>query len=204
MESDGSFMSDESQRLFGENDFIMTNPPFSRMAAFLKSLYEHEAGFAFVHSPTNPSKAYFARLISEKRIHPSNIGRFSIRSAVSDRIATCYVSSSFTDNVKVFSHSAKFEEHEYERFDECPECINVNRCKEIPLDYDGIMGVPGTAYMEGFFESGYVLLGLLNCAVPNPPEKLPEQFDWNNKYPFSPYVNGEIKFSRLLVRKDNA
>lgn len=50
MSSDGSFDSDESKALMRDAGFVITNPPFSKIRAFAKTLAENAKGdFAFIY-----------------------------------------------------------------------------------------------------------------------------------------------------------
>ena len=69
--------------------------------------------------------------------------------------------------------------------------INVRRVADIPVDYDGIMGVPIT-YIKYHNDSQFEIVGEANHGSDN-------EFDL-----FKPKVNGKDLFKRILIRrKDN-
>ena len=72
-----------------------------------------------------------------------------------------------------------YEDGDYRRFDDMPDVINVDRVEDIPIDYEGIIGVPITFYRHW-----------------NPDEF--ELLDMKKK---GCVVDGESKFTRMLIRK---
>lgn len=66
--------------------------------------------------------------------------------------------------------------------------INVRKVVEIPMDYDGIMGVPIT-YLKYHNESQFEIVGEANHGSDN-------EFDL-----FKPKVNGKELFKRILIRR---
>lgn len=93
----------------------------------------------------------------------------------------------------------EYEPKKYPEYDNY-HAIEVSRYKDIPIEYDGVMGVPVTFlayYNPDQFEivgSDYeVKQGLL-------PEIIKQS--WNGKTDRG-YVNGKRKFARILIRKRN-
>ena len=86
---------------------------------------------------------------------------------------------------------------EYPKFDNY-DAINVNKVSEIPLDYEGIMGVPITffdKYNPAQFEiiEGLNRYTLLDIEGKN---------DWAKKnHIHFTCINGEPKYFRILIRK---
>ena len=74
----------------------------------------------------------------------------------------------------------------YDNFDG----INVKKVTEIPMDYDGIMGVPIT-YLKYHNEEQFEIVGEANHGSDN-------EFDL-----FKPKINGKELFKRILIRRKN-
>lgn len=74
----------------------------------------------------------------------------------------------------------------YPVFDNFPDAINVNRREEIPLDYDGVMGVP-TTFMDVFCPEQFEIVGLLTA---------PKCEEYRKKHDKQP-------FARILIRNLN-
>ena len=83
----------------------------------------------------------------------------------------------------------KFDPINYPQYDNY-DAINVTRVANIPMDYDGIMGVPITflKYHNGF---QFEIVGEANHGSDN-------EFDL-----FKPKIKGKELFKRILIRKIN-
>lgn len=71
----------------------------------------------------------------------------------------------------------RYNADEFPKYDNY-DAIEVSKVCEIPLDYDGVMGVPIT--FLGRHIKGYDIIGRLR-----------------------PYMDGKVKYDRILIRKKN-
>ena len=71
----------------------------------------------------------------------------------------------------------------YEKYDEY-DAINVDKCADIPWNYDGLMGVPITIMCNNKYDGLYEIVDLLNGD--------------NTK------VNGKCKYARIIIRSNLA
>lgn len=83
----------------------------------------------------------------------------------------------------------KYSPKKYPKYDNY-DAINVKKVVEIPMDYDGIMGVPIT-YLKYHNEAQFEIVGEANHGSDN-------EFDL-----FKPKINGKELFKRILIRKKN-
>lgn len=81
----------------------------------------------------------------------------------------------------------KYKPEVYPKYDNY-DAINVRKVAEIPMDYDGIMGVPIT-FLKYHNESQFEIVGEANHGSDN-------EFDL-----FKPKINGKELFKRILIRK---
>jgi len=77
-------------------------------------------------------------------------------------------------------------EGEYPKYDNY-DAINVNKTKEIPMDYEGVMGVPIT-FMDKYNPDQFEIIGQMVTT------KIDEL---NQGYP---YVNGKKIYARILLK----
>ena len=78
------------------------------------------------------------------------------------------------------------------------DAIEVSKVSEIPMDYDGVMGVPIT-FLYKYCPTQFEIVGITENA-----EYLkPLYLDGCEKYD-RPYVNGKRMYSRLLIRRKKA
>ena len=86
-----------------------------------------------------------------------------------------------------FEFKRDYVEGYFKRFDECPDCINIDRKDDIPDGYYGMMGIPVSAVMY-INRDQFDILGVVHRGV--------QKYDL-----FTPYVEGEFKFSRWIIRR---
>jgi len=77
-------------------------------------------------------------------------------------------------------------ESEYPKYDNY-DAINVDKAKDIPMDYGGVMGVPIT-FIDKYNPDQIEIIGQMATT------KIDE---FNHGYP---YVNGKKKYARILIR----
>ena len=86
-----------------------------------------------------------------------------------------------------FEFKRDYVEGYFKRFDECPDCINIDRKDDIPDGYYGMMGIPVSAVMY-INRDQFDILGVVHRGV--------QKYDL-----WTPYVEGEFKFSRWIIRR---
>ena len=86
-----------------------------------------------------------------------------------------------------FEFKRDYVEGYFKRFDECPDCINIDRKDDIPDGYYGMMGIPVSAVMY-INRDQFDILGVVHRGV--------QKYDL-----WTPYVDGEFKFTRWIIRR---
>ena len=82
--------------------------------------------------------------------------------------------------------SRKYVEGEYKKFDNF-DAINIDKTKDIPVDYDGLMGVPVTFLDKWNYEQFEVIgFGMSGSGGDDM---------------FAPIVEGDYKFRRILIKR---
>jgi len=172
LRGDGDFRSAECIAFLKEADIVVTNPPFSLFRQYVAQLVEHGKKFLIIGNQNAITYKEIFPLIKDNRIWlgcPNfNVGMFfdvpdewerfhHIDEETGKKIAqvsTCWYTNldhgrrnqplnlmSMAENLK-FSKKlqGKAAYDRYENYD----AIEVSTYKEIPSDYDGVMGVPVT------------------------------------------------------------
>ena len=80
----------------------------------------------------------------------------------------------------------KYNSKEYPKYDHY-DAINVNKVDEIPMDYDGVMGVP-ISFLDKYNPEQFEILGLANSAR------------WID-YPCLTILYGKKLYNRILIRR---
>ena len=86
-----------------------------------------------------------------------------------------------------FKFKRNYVEGDFKRFDECQDCINIDRKEDIPDNYYGLMGVPVSILMY-INRSQFDILGVAHRGV--------QKYDL-----WTPYVEGDFKYTRWIIRR---
>lgn len=163
----GDFRQEESIRLLKESDIVVTNPPFSLFREFISQLIKYDKRFLVIGNINALTYKEIFNLIKENKMWLGyNFGRGISGFIVPDyyelygtetkidetgnRIVStnnCLwltnLCSPLRNKFIPLSKTYNGSEENYPKFDNF-NGINVNRTADIPLDYEGIMGVPIT------------------------------------------------------------
>ena len=166
--SDGDFKSQECIDILKQADIIVTNPPFSLFRDYVACLIEHNKKFIIIGNKNAISYKEIFKLIKENKmwIGVTPMGKdmmFDVPENYAEQmVATKNIGSSYkiVDGVvKARSQSVwftnldinkrhkdlilykKYNKKEYPKYDNY-NAINVDKTKDIPIDYDGNIGVP--------------------------------------------------------------
>ena len=182
LKGDGDFRSAECIELLKQADIVVTNPPFSLFREFVAQLFEYQKQFLIIGNVNAISyKNIFEqiqanRLWLGKSIH-SGDREFEVPVSYPLNAAGCRETAEGKRFIKVkgvrwFTNLDYAERHEdlvlYETYS--PEkyptydnyaAINVNKTAEIPMDYNGIMGVPIT-FLDRYSPDQFEIIGITN------------------------------------------
>jgi len=86
----------------------------------------------------------------------------------------------------------KYNRKEYSKYDNY-DAINVDKVKDIPMDYDGVMGVPIT-FMDKYNPEQFEIVGLIAGNI----KGMAGIKSSSGKD--GPYINGKLKYGRILIR----
>lgn len=218
LEENGDFRSDECIGLLKQADIVVTNPPFSLFREYVEQLVKYNKKFIIIGNQNAISYKEIFALIRENKMwmgytHPVAFivpDHYEMRQVRSwrDENGTNWRSLGnacwFTNLDIAKRHEelitiGEYDPKKYPTYDNY-HAIEVSRYKDIPSDYDGVMGVPVTFldyYNPDQFEivgSDYeVKQGLL-------PDLLKRS--WHGKTDRG-YVKGKRLFARVLIRKRN-
>lgn len=209
LKENGDFRSQECIDLLKQADIVVTNPPFSLFREYIAQLVEFNKKFLIMANINAVTYKDVFPLIKENKIWlGSGIGSSNIEFMVPDSYdlfgSSCRVDNNGKKFIKVSGvrwftnldiekrHEdlilfRKYNPEDYPKYDNY-DAINVNKTVDIPIDYDGVMGVPIT-FLDKYNPEQFKIIGELNNGS-------------DNEYDFSkPKVNNKILFKRLLIRK---
>lgn len=196
---DGDFRSGACQDLLTEAHIVVTNPPFSLFNQFIKNQADAGVDFLIIGPKTAIAYKEVVPLIASGRVH---LGYTTPKEFITPDGATAnlaglckWFTTLHSDDPKpVRMFTASYDPQKYPRFDLYP-AINVDNTADIPGDYDGLMGVPISAY-EHLDLAQYEIVdriaryAVIDGTYNTPGRQLTE-------------VNGKPKFSRLIIKKIN-
>jgi len=180
LQGSGDFRSHECIEILKEADVIITNPPFSLFRDFISQLDEYDKKFIIIGNVNAITYRETFKLIKENRLWlGASIHSGDREFRVPDDYPLTAASSRIDENgnkfirvkgVRWFTNLDYKERYEdlilyksytpeeypkYENFD----AINVNKTKDIPVDYDGYIGVPIT-FLDKYNPDQFEIIGL--------------------------------------------
>ncbi len=176
LKGDGDFRSEESIKLLEEADIVVTNPPFSLFREYVAQLIEYDKKFIIVGHQNATKYTEIFPLIKENRLwlgygfkggaahfinkHYEDYATASDRKEGMIRVSgvvwlTNLEMSKRHEDLILYK---KYNKEEYPKYDNY-DAINVDITKDIPIDYDGYMGVPIT-FLNKFNPEQFEIIGL--------------------------------------------
>lgn len=218
----GDFRNKECIGLLKKSDIIITNPPFSLYKEFVVQLNKYDKKFIVIGNKNSMIYKEIFNLFMENKIKYgfTNISKFlnpkgELKDFGNISWFTNFDITSKNNKLKLNKRYKNNIYYKYENFD----AINIDKIKDIPFDYYGVMGVPIT-FLEKDYSNDFEILGLDSMDFKNElgiksiGEKfISDYFTQGNKGHYSPkmktlvlYEEGlaKVKYKRILIkRKDN-
>lgn len=227
LEQNGDFRSPESVAILTESDICVTNPPFSLFREFIMQLIELNKQFLVIGQINAITAKEIFPLIKDKKlwlgqsIH-SGDREFRVPDNYPLHASGCRIDEYGNKYIRVkgirwFTNLDYPERHEdiklhskyyknkskypnYDNFD----AIEVGKVKEIPLDYDGIIGVPIT-FLDKYNPDQFEIIMLANGnARTNVPSKILEEVKYRPHAEDKGgvcIINNKRCYVRILIRK---
>lgn len=180
LRGNGDFRSQECIELLKEADIVVTNPPFSLFREYVAQLVKYDKKFLIIGNQNALTYKECFKLVKENNmwlgvsIH-SGDREFMIPPTYEVRSKSLRVDDKGNRYIRVvgvrwFTNLDYPQRHEdidlYKQYtpEEYPtyenyNAINVNKTGEIPIDYEGIMGVPIT-FMDKYNPDQFEILGM--------------------------------------------
>jgi len=214
LKGDGDFRSPECIELLKQADIVVTNPPFSLFREYVAQLIEYEKKFIIIGNMNAITyKEIFPHFKDNKMwlgpsIH-SGDREFGVPDGYPLKAAGYRIGEDGRKYIRVkgvrwFTNLdiskrhedlilyKRYSSEEYQQYDNY-DAINVNKTKDIPMDYDGVMGVPITL-LDKYNPEQFEIIGLIAGNIrglAGIPSKIGKD---------GPYINGKLKYGRILIR----
>ena len=203
LEGNGDFRSAECIELLKEADVVVTNPPFSLFREYIAQLVEYNKKFLILGNNNAIKYKEIFPLIKENKLW---LGVYSNKT-MEFKIPNYYEKCNRIENgikygkvpaISWFTNLdherrnqpmdlyMKYSNEYYPKYDNY-DAIEVSKTCEIPMDFDGIMGVPIT-FLDKYNPEQFEIIGVANHGSDN-------IYDL-----FKPTLNNKEIYTRILIK----
>lgn len=175
LRQNGDFRSPECIEILKEADIVITNPPFSLFREYVAQLMEYNKKFIIIGNQNALHYKEIFPLIQENKIwlgygFPNSVGFFINREYEDYATSSQHIDGMIRVNgviwltnldidkrheeITLYKTYNEYDYPKYENYD----CIEVGKVAEIPIDYDGIMGVPDS-FLQKYNPNQFEIVG---------------------------------------------
>jgi hypothetical protein len=203
---DGDFRSKECIELLKQSDIVVTNPPFSLFREFVAQLIKYDKKFIVIGSQNAITYKEIFSYIKENKMwlgYKSGDMAFKIPQHYEPRETRYWEDENgqkwrSLGNVCWFTNLdiskrhedlilyKTYNQNEYPNYDNY-DAINIDKTKDIPLNYTGKMGVPIT-FLDKYNPDQFEIIGLDRYVEDNP--------NYGRRFT----LNGKETYARILIR----
>ncbi len=145
----GDFRNEECISIMNTADILVTNPPFSLLRNYIELMIRYDKKFIVIGNKNAFTYVNIFKSVKDNKIFSGKTMRtggakFLAADGTMAHIGICTYIQNITDfNIEEFNSNVNFNDMLYEKYDNY-NAINVDRIKDIPMDYNGEIGVPIT------------------------------------------------------------
>ena len=213
LHGNGDFRSQECIDILKESDIVCTNPPFSLFREYVAQLMEYNKQFLIIGSQNAFTYKEIFPLIKDNKIwvgynkpkvffvpeeYESNATEYKDGQKVAKFGNICWFTNLPTkrrnEPIILTATYAEGPNHreDYPKYDNY-DAIEVSKCKDIPCDYNGVMGVPIT-FLSDYCPEQFEILGMMSGATG---EAMINGNDGQKKF----YINNKGVYARILLKR---
>ena len=223
LEGNGDFRSEECIELLKECDVVVTNPPFSLFREYVAQLMEYGKKFLIIGNLNAVTYKEIFPLIKENKVwmgatcFNGGATHFIAPSELYDAEKMSNPKNAYFENSKfmwqingvrwftnmeqkkrneeliLYKHYNPIEYQKYDNYN----AIEVSKVAEIPMDYEGVCGVP-ISFLDKYCPTQFEIVGLGKH----------NNLGMDGGYWLGGYndatINGKIVYCRILIRKKKA
>lgn len=187
------FRSRKSIELLKKADIVISNPPFSLFREYVAQLIQYDKLFLIIGNQNAVAYKQVFDFISKDKIwHGYNhVKKFVKPNGEIQNFGNICWFTNLDVKKKNFDFNPRnrysINQNLYPKYENL-DAININRLKEMPIDYNGIMGVPIT-FIDKYNPNEFVILGL------------DKQLTCDGK---GVRINGRNLYTRIIVQRKQA
>lgn len=215
LKGNGDFRSQECVEFLKEADIVVTNPPFSLFKEYIPFLFKYNKKFLVIGNINNITYNAIIPLIKENKMwcgindghfwfqvpphYEEKKTDFKIENGIKYRRMgnICwYTNLEISRTHEILETGKRFASEKYERYENY-DAIHIEAVIDIPMDYDGAMGVPVTFFTK-YNPEQFKVLGLTDstdCSPEVEKVRIPNTFRGRGM------INGKQKYARILIQK---
>lgn len=210
LDGDGSFNSPECLEFLEECDIVVTNPPFSLFREFIATMMKFNKKFLVIGNGNAVTYKEIFPLIKENKLwlgykgfsggmdmiagdnydaskckHP----KYDAKGNTLINVMMCvwFTNLEHSKRHEPLDLYKKYTPEEYPKYDNY-DAIEVSKVVDIPIDYEGVMGVP-ISFLDKYCPEQFEIVGIANSAR------------YIGDFPCLTIVNGKKIYNRILIRK---
>lgn len=187
----GDFRSKECIELLNEADIVVTNPPFSLFREYIDILIAYNKKFLIVGNLNAIKYSNVFPLLMENKIWLgyNNINKFIQPDGSVKKFGNIVWYTNLPRGYKRLQLGKTFNIEDYPKYDNY-NAIEVSKTINIPIDYNGIMGVP-ISYMSKHNPEQFSIVGIFNHGTDH-------EFDLAK-----PILYGKELYPRIAIKSRN-
>jgi len=172
---DGDFRSQECIDLLKQADIVVTNPPFSLFREYVTQLVEYNKEFLIIGNKNSITYKDIFKLIKENKLwigyrninqdmwfilpdDEDNFEKIQEGKKVKHIMGCWYTNIDISKRHEDLILYKRYDSIAYPKYDNY-DAINVNKVADIPMDYEGVMGVPIT-FLDKYNPNQIKILGM--------------------------------------------
>ena len=203
LNQNGDFRSPEAVEILKKADIVVTNPPFSLFREYMAQLMEYGKDFLIVGNQNAVTYKEVFPLLKNNQVWlgyhsgsfkfevPNSYGKKNAEIGEDGKKYAKLGNITWFTNLDVKKRHEKlilyktYTPEEYPKYDNY-DAIEVSRVANIPVDYDGVMGVPIT-FLGKYNPEQFEILGQTGVDIELEKGR--------------PYINGKRKYARILIKR---
>ena len=209
LNGDGNYKSEECLQILSECDLVITNPPFSLFRDYIKTMID--SGKKVIVLGNNNAVTtvdVFTLILQNKLWKGYSEGHYKfIVDYETNELKTVGSSTWFTNidtekRHKLFKSETKYDPKIHKEFDNY-YAINVDKVKEIPMDYKGIMAVPIT-FIDHYCPEQFEIVNPNDYKKKYTPKQVLKLSSENGQIRAPGdrfYIGGKRVFARVFIKK---
>lgn len=197
LKGNGDFRSNECIDYLKECDIVVTNPPFSLFKEFIGVMSKYKKDFLVVGNKNAVTYSSIFELLKDGRVRLGYGGLTTLTGSDGAERKDAGLSRWFTTlQVKRRKEdlilTKIYSETDYPKYDNY-DAINVDKVKDIPINYDGVMGVP-ISFIDKYNPDQFEIVG---CSYKN----FSDGIRIDGRSFVNPIIEGRNVYKRLFIRR---